>query len=176
MIGNGQNIKCTHEGLLDVICVQRDGSTAKDTWELKVVPQLNHDLFSFPIAMKNGWQMNGRWKKKGIEIELFKRGHDSLRFDRMISSGSSWLMGVKVKRVIERAHSMIECGRKIPIQKLHYMMGHAGRHHINLTAQYLGIQTTGKLNPCDHCARGKIRQANIPKSLKVNKQRTLETG
>ena len=31
MIGNGQNIRCTHKGLLDVICIQRDGSTAKDT-------------------------------------------------------------------------------------------------------------------------------------------------
>ena len=30
VIGNGQNIRCTHKGLLDVICVQRDGSTTKD--------------------------------------------------------------------------------------------------------------------------------------------------
>ena len=66
--------------------------------------------------MKNGWQMNGRWKKNGIEIEFFKRGNDNFRFDRMIPSGSSWLMGVKVERVIGRAHSMIEWGRKIPIQ------------------------------------------------------------
>ena len=92
MIGNGQNIRCSDKGLLDVICIQRNGSTAKDTWEIKVVPQLNHDLFSFTSAMKNGWQMNRRWKKNGIEIELFKRGHDNFRFDGMIPSGSSWLM------------------------------------------------------------------------------------
>ena len=60
-----------------MICIQKDGSTAKDTWEIKVVPQLNHDLFSFTSAMKIGWQMNGRWKKNGIEIELFKRGHNN---------------------------------------------------------------------------------------------------
>ena len=66
--------------------------------------------------MKNGWQMNGRWEKNGIEIELFKTGHDNFRFDQMIPSGSSWLMGVKVKRVIGRAYSVIEWGRKIPIQ------------------------------------------------------------
>ena len=52
MMGNGQNIDCTHKGLLDVICIQKDGSTAKDTWEIKVVPQLNHDLFSFTSAIK----------------------------------------------------------------------------------------------------------------------------
>ena len=128
--------------------------------------QLNHDLFSFTSAMKNGWQRNGRWKKNHIEIELFKRGHDSFRFDRMIPSGSSWLMGVKVKRVTGRAHSMIEYGRKIPVQKLHYMMRHTGRHLINPKTKYLGIQTTEKLNPCEHCARGKVRQANIPKDSK----------
>ena len=51
MIENGQNIRCTHEGLLDVICIQKDGSTAKDKWEIKVVLQLNHDLFSFVSAI-----------------------------------------------------------------------------------------------------------------------------
>ena len=60
--------------------------------------------------------MNGRWKKNGIEIELFKRGYDNFRFDRMIPSGLSWLKGVKVKRVVGRAHSMIERGKKIPIE------------------------------------------------------------
>ena len=45
-------------------------------------------------------------------------------------------------------------------------MEHTGKHHINPTTNYLCIQTTGKLNPCEHCARGKIRQANIPKISK----------
>ena len=85
-------------------------------------------------------------------------------------------MGVKLKRVIGRAHSMIEHGRKIPNQKLHYMMGHTGRHLINQTTQYLGILTTGKLNPCEHCARGKIRQAYIPKVSKGQQAKNLEKG
>ena len=45
---------------------------ARETWEAKIVPQLNHDLFSFTKAMKEGWQMNGRWKEGGLMIELFK--------------------------------------------------------------------------------------------------------
>ena len=129
MKGNGQNIRCTHNGLLNVICIQRDGSTAKDTWEINVFPQLNHDLFSITSAMKNGWQMNGRWKKNGIEIKLFKRGHDNFRIDIMIPLGLSWLISVKVKRFIGRAHSMIEQGRDIAIQKLHFMMGHTSLTH-----------------------------------------------
>ena len=47
MIGNGQSISCTHKGILDVICKYKDGSIAKVTWDVKIVPQLSHDLFIF---------------------------------------------------------------------------------------------------------------------------------
>ena len=70
---------------------------AKETWDVKIVPQLNHDLFSFTKAMKEGWQMNGRWKEEGLIIELCKTTRASTKFDRMIPSGSSWLMGVKFR-------------------------------------------------------------------------------
>ena len=72
MIGNGESISCTHKGKLDVNCKHRDGSMAREMWEVKIVPPLNHDLFSFTKAMKEGWQMNGRWKEGGLMIELFK--------------------------------------------------------------------------------------------------------
>ena len=94
MIGNGQSISCTHKGKLDVICKHKDESIARETWDVKIVPQLNHDLFSFTKAMKDGWQMNGRWKEGGLVIELFKTTRASMKFDRMIPSGSSWLMGI----------------------------------------------------------------------------------
>ena len=59
MIGNGKSISCTHKEKLDVICKHKDGSIARETWDVKIVPELNHDLFSFTKAMKDGWQMNG---------------------------------------------------------------------------------------------------------------------
>ena len=65
IIGNGESISCTHKGKLDVICKHRDGSMAREMWEVKIVSQLNHDLFSFTKAMKEGWQMNGSWKEGG---------------------------------------------------------------------------------------------------------------
>ena len=52
MIGNGQRISCAHKGKQDVICKHKDGSMAKETCDVKNVPQLNHDLFSFTKAMK----------------------------------------------------------------------------------------------------------------------------
>ena len=45
-------------------------------------------------------------------------------------------MGVKVKRIVGKAYSMIEKGKKVPIQKLHYMMGHTKN---TLSIQQLNI-------------------------------------
>ena len=54
---------------------------ARETWDVKFVLQLNHDLFSFTNAMKEGWQMNGRWKERGLVIELLKTSRASMKFD-----------------------------------------------------------------------------------------------
>ena len=101
---------------------------------MRIVPQLNHDLFSFSKAMKEGWQMNGRWKAGGLIIELFKTTRQSMKFDRMISSGLSWLMGVKVQRVLDHAHTVIEPGKKISMWKFHQITGHTGEHLLRPTA------------------------------------------
>ena len=39
IIGNGQNIISTHKGKLGVICTHKDGSMARETWDVKIVPQ-----------------------------------------------------------------------------------------------------------------------------------------
>ena len=163
MIGNGQSISCTHKGKLDVICKHKDGSIARETWDVKIVPQLNHDLFRFTKVMKEGWQMNGRWKEGGLVIELFKTTRASMRFDRMIPSGSSWLMGIKAQRVLDHAHSAMEPGKTISMSKLHQITGHTGEHLLRPAANYMRLKLAGKLAPCEVCAQAKIRQRNIPK-------------
>ena len=164
MIGNGESISCTHKGKLDVICKHRDGSMARETWDVKIVPQLNHDLFSFTKAMKEGWQMNGRWKEGGLMIELVKTTRASMEFDRMIPSGSSWLMGIRTQRLVGQAHAVIEHGKSIPISKVHQMTGHTGEHLLKTTTENMGVKLTGKLEPCEVCAQAKIRQVNMPKN------------
>ena len=163
MIGNGKSISCTHKGKMDVICKHKDGSLARETWEVKIVPELNHDLFSFTKAMKDGWQMNGRWKEGGLMIELFKTGRASMKLDRMIPSGSSWLMGIKVHRVIDHAHSAVEPGKSILTKRFHQITGHTGEYLLKPTAKYMKLNLIGKLPPCETCAKAKIRQRNIPK-------------
>ena len=49
-------------------------------------------------------------------IELFKTTRASMKFDRMIPLGSSWLMGIKVQRVLDHGHSAMEPGRQFPCQ------------------------------------------------------------
>ena len=121
LIGNRKSISCTHKGKLD-------GSIARETWDVKIVPELNHDLFSFTKATKDGWQMNGRWKEGVLMIELFKTTRASMKSDRMIPSGSSWLMGIRVQRVFDQAHYAMEPGKKIFISKFHQITGHTGEH------------------------------------------------
>ena len=104
-----------------------------------------------------------RWKEGGLMIELFKQAKKSMKFDRMIPSGSSWLMGIKTQRLVGQAHATIEPGKSIPIWKFHQMTGHTGEHLMKATADYMGIKVTGKLDLCETCAQAKIRQANIPK-------------
>ena len=50
-------------------------------------------------------------------IELFKTGRASMKFDRMIPSGSSWLMGIKVHRVYDEADAAMEAGKTISVAK-----------------------------------------------------------
>ena len=96
-------------------------------------------------------------------IEIFKTTRTSMKFDRMIPSGSSWLMGIKTQRLVGQAHLVIEPGRSIPIWKFHQITGHTGEYLLKTTAENMGIKLTGKLEPCEVCAQAKIRQANVPK-------------
>ena len=163
MIGNGKSIICTHNGKLDVICKHMDGSIARETWDVKIVPELNHDLFSFTKAMKDGWQMNGRWKEGGLMIELFRTTRASMKFDRMIPSGSSWLMGIRVQRIFVQAHAAMEPGKTIFISKFHQITGHTGEHLLKPTTNYMELKLIRRLTLCEVCAKVKIRQRNMPK-------------
>ena len=81
--------------------------------------------------------MNGRWKEGGLVIELFKTTMSSMKFDRMIPSGSSWLMGIEVQRVLDYAHSSMEPEDTISMSKLDQITGHTGEHQLRPIANYV---------------------------------------
>ena len=96
----------------------------------------------------------------------------NMKFDRMIPSWSSWLMGIKVQRVLDHAHAAMEPGNTISMSKLHQITGHTGEHLLRPTANYMKLKLTGKLAPCEVCAQAKIRQRNVPKK-KMKKLPTI---
>ena len=96
-------------------------------------------------------------------IELFKTTRASMKFDRMIPSGSSWLIRIRVQRVFDQAHSSMEPGKTIFISKFHQITGHTGEHLLRPTANYMKLKLIGRLPPCEVCAQAKIRQRNVPK-------------
>ena len=139
---------------------------AKDTWEVKIVAELNHDLFTFTKALKDGWQMNGRWKEGGLMIELFKTARASMKFDRMIPSGPSWLMGIKVHRVYDEAHAAMEAGKSISATKLHQITGHTGEDLLKPTANYMKLKLLSRLPPCDACAKAPVHLKEMYKVIR----------
>ena len=96
-------------------------------------------------------------------IELFKATSASMKFDRMIPSGSSWLMGIKVHRVYDKAHAAMEPGKSITATKCHQMTAHTGEHLLKPTANYMKLKLLGRLPPCKACAKAKLRQRNVQK-------------
>ena len=101
-------------------------------------------------------------------IELFKTTRASMKSDRMIPSVSSWLMGIKVRRVLDHAHSVMEPGNTISMSKLHQITGHTGEHLLRPTGNYMRLRLKGNLAPCEVCAQAKIRQINMPKKRMKN--------
>ena len=122
---------------------------ARETWEVKIVPELNHDIFSFTQSMKDGWQMNGRWKEGGLMIELLKTTRASMK---------SWLMGIKVHSVYDEAHAAMGAEKSISATKFHQITGQKGEHLLKPTANYMRLKLLGRLPPCKACAKAKIRQ------------------
>ena len=96
-------------------------------------------------------------------IELFKTTRTSMKFDRMIPSWSSCLMGIRVKRLFDQAHAAMVPGKTISMSKFHEMTGHTGEHLLKSTVKYMKLKLIGTLPPCEACAKAKIRQRNMPK-------------
>ena len=113
--------------------------------------------------MYDGWQMNGKWKEGGLMIELFKTTRASMKFDRMIPSGSSWSMGIRVKRVFDQAHAAMEPRKTIAMSKFHEITGHTGDHLLKPTANYMKLKLIGRLLPCEACTKAKSDKEISPR-------------
>ena len=65
------------------------------------------------------------------------------------------LDGVKAQTVVDQAHAVIEPGKKISVWTFHQITRHTGEHLLRPTAKYMKLEITGKLPPCEICAKPK---------------------
>ena len=64
-------------------------------------------------------------------------------------------------------------GAKIEINDLHEKLGHPAEEMVKLTVNYMKLSIRGKIDNCENCAIGKMRQKNVEKGPK---EKSLEPG
>jgi len=70
----------------------------------------------------------------------------------------------------EKGNLSLEKGTKIDINDLHEKLGHPAEEMVKLTGNYMKLSIRGKMDNCENCAIGKMRQKNVKKDRKKNRQ------
>ena len=172
IVGNGKGVKITHRGKLDVKIKQKDGSENKMTLQnVKVVPELGHNLISLTTLMMKGWTFKSESgkNKTTLGITVSNEKGDNFKLDRILQSGDAILLGAKLTHCNDEANAAMTRGFKITRRMWHDLLGHCNKEVEEATALKLGIQLTGKMDKCQNCAIEKIRKKNIPQEASDNK-------
>jgi predicted transcriptional regulator with HTH domain len=159
-MGNKTKSMATKQGTLTGVALQANDTTSTVTLdEVSVVPELGFSLISITKAMKNGCKLAG--DKNGITLS---KGDFILTFDRVIESGSGYLLAVKIKRTeTEEAAVALSEGATVTYQDFHDMLGHLGVDLVKSTAKAMSIKLIGKVEQCKDCAISKAKQRNVHK-------------
>jgi len=165
IMGDCREVAVTQRGNLDLMVHQKDGKQhAKSMRQIKVLPGAQHNVLSIPMLLSSGWKCQGQYTDKaGLHVAFTKKGQHPLIFDRLIRSGQSFLLGVKMKRLFNQVNAMTSKGSKMTRQKMHQLLGHCGHDVSNMTAKAMGVELSGTFRPCLNCAEEKIRKNVIPK-------------
>ncbi|KAG7355197.1 hypothetical protein IV203_004553 [Nitzschia inconspicua] len=125
-----------------------------------VVPGSAYNLLSLTRALNKGIiKSNG-------ETMILECNRTTIRFDHRIETANGFLLAARFEPMelqSESAHVSLKEGTKVQISKFHTMMGHANEDSIRLTAKHMGVILTGKMNKCEPCAIGKLKQTPVPK-------------
>jgi len=66
----------------------------------------------------------------------------------------------------EKGNVSLKKGAKIDINDLHEKLGHPAEEMVKLTGIYMKLSIRGKMDNCENCAIGKMRQKNVKKGPK----------
>jgi len=157
----------TKQGSLDVLVVQKDGSTSPHTLHsVKYVPNLWQNLFAMGSALKHGWDISN----EGMSYVLSHPEGGRLKFDRHMTTESGGHLGGI--RMIPQAHingphndhASIATGKTIDINDLHAILNHTNEADCRKTAKYLNWKVTGTFRPCAACGLAKAKQKSVNKT------------
>ena len=154
---NGEKMKIKCEGKVNVNHFTKTGYESKGTLSVKVVEGLKINLFSFTIALADGWVMNGYKQKNGeVVIMLTHDRYSAIIFDQMIECGSSILKGAKMIIFNNPQGIYLAQEKKMSKKSFHKRTGHATNAYLQDTAKYYGIELSGTTPTCVSCSIEKI--------------------
>ena len=158
IFGNGQRLQSTHVGDKHGTALQKDGMRTSITIkDVKYVPELFCNLFSIPMALRNGCTLEGSKDRL-----IIKKDNKKYFFDKRIKSGNGILFGIEIIEKKEE-HKHHEKSKIVDIMRYHEMLGHASEAMTRSTAARMNVRLKGQYTYCDGCSQGKMRQKNIPK-------------
>ena len=147
IIGDGNGLKITKKGKLYVIVKQNNGSTCDLTLDVKVVPEVAHQLLSH--TMQEGWKvMTMQSNNPMMSIIEFECDNKKFKVDQIIKSGELALMGVRLNNKFNYANVASIMKKKITYKDFHNKIGHCGNDLIASTAKPMGIELVGKPFEC----------------------------
>ena len=70
----------------------------------------------------------------------------------------------------EKGNVITEIGGKIDINELHEKLGHPEEEVTKLTGNYMKLKIKGKMEKCENCSIGKMRQKMCQRDQRKNRQ------
>jgi transposase InsO family protein len=167
-LGNGKDLMATKVGDKNIAILQEDGNVVEILLkDYMVVPNLKTHLFSLTKPLSMGWSLHN----EGMNLVLSK-GNTSIKFDKRCRTSRGVVCGVDVCST-ESANPAIERGH-CDINEFHHIIGHPSEDTTRRTANYYGVQLTGKFEVCEDCKMGNARQKNVPKTTERQSERAGE--
>jgi hypothetical protein len=155
-IGNAEDMYSEMIGTFKGKVIQGNG-TIMDLvlHDVLYVPDLYINLFSLTKVLNNR-DIDIKKEKNTLAI-IFN--NKKIIFDKHIPVGKGRLIGIEIFAKDGNNHQTA----MLSYTELHDILGHPHEKVLKATAKKYKIALSGRMTPCDDCARAKLRKTNIPK-------------
>ena len=159
-VGNAQDMYSEQIGSYHGKVIQKNGSTFDIVLDdVLYIPDLYINLFSLTKVLHNK-QVDLRKEKNTIALTYFKH---KILFDRVVTVGKGSLLGVDIVPNAINFNTAL-----MSYTEYHDRLGHPHEWTVRQTAKHYKIPLSGVASPCENCAKGKMKKANIAKETITN--------